>query len=317
MCLEGVRMRWDGRRQSDNVEDRRSVGGDDGMVAASVGRRMGGRRGGAGLGLGVIVIALAASVLLGVNPLSVLSILGAGVEAPVLTSTTPTPGVPLSHRSGVKPGDEPARFVSTVLADTEDVWKAVFAGAGATYRAPTLVLFRGVTATACGRGQSAMGPFYCPGDEKVYIDLSFYDTLRRQLGAPGDFAQAYVIAHEVGHHLQKLLGISGKVDAARSRMSEAQANAMSVRLELQADCFAGVWAHRAHRTKNILEAGDIEEAMNAAARIGDDALQRRSQGYAVPETFTHGSSRQRTTWFRRGLESGDLEKCNTFEAGAL
>src|SRR6185369_1348843 len=185
--------------------------------------------------------------------------------------------------------DRMAAFVSTVLADTEDVWRAQFAAQGKTYRDPKLVLFRGATPTACGTGQTAMGPFYCPSDEKVYIDLAFYETMRTRLGAPGDFAQAYVIAHEVGHHVQALQGITERVDAARQRGGAAQSNALSVRLELQADCYAGVWGHHAQRTRQILEQGDIEEALNAASQIGDDTLQRRSQGTVVPETFTHGS----------------------------
>ena len=210
-----------------------------------------------------------------------------------------------------------ARFVSVVLADTEDVWRAKFKQMGGTYREPKLRLFRGSEPTACGRGQAAMGPFYCPGDQKVYIDLSFYETLRTRLGAPGDFAQAYVIAHEVGHHVQNLLGISGKVDAMRGRVSEAQQNALSVRLELQADCFAGIWAHDAQSARQILEQGDVEEALNAATQIGDDTLQRKSQGTVVPETFTHGTGAQRVSWFKRGLQTGSVEQCNTFEARQL
>jgi predicted metalloprotease len=209
-----------------------------------------------------------------------------------------------------------AAFVSTVLADTEDVWKAQFAAQNATYREPRLVLFRGTTPTACGTGQAAMGPFYCPGDQKVYIDLAFYETMRNRLGAPGDFAQAYVISHEVGHHVQMLLGITEKVDAARQRGNQAQSNALSVRLELQADCFAGVWGHHAQRTRQILEQGDIEEALNAATQIGDDTLQRRSQGTVVPESFTHGSAAQRVSWFKRGFNGGAMRDCNTFDGSA-
>jgi predicted metalloprotease len=210
-----------------------------------------------------------------------------------------------------------ARFVATVLADTEDVWRAQFRQMNATYRDPKLVLFRNAYPTACGQGQAAMGPFYCPGDQKVYIDLSFYETMKTRLGAPGDFAQAYVIAHEVGHHVQNLMGITEKVDAMRGRVSAAQQNAMSVRLELQADCLAGVWAHHAQQARQILEQGDVEEALNAATQIGDDALQRRSQGTIVPESFTHGTSAQRVTWFKRGLQTGSLQQCNTFEARQL
>jgi predicted metalloprotease len=209
--------------------------------------------------------------------------------------------------------DRQAQFVSTVLADTEDVWGEVFRAAGQSYRAPKLVLFRGAVPTACGTGQAAMGPFYCPGDQKVYIDLAFYDTLQKRLGAPGDFAQAYVIAHEVGHHVQNLLGVSGKVDAMRGRVSETEFNAASVRLELQADCFAGIWARKAHQARQILEQGDLEEALNAASQIGDDTIQRRTQGQVVPESFTHGTSQQRMTWFKRGMDSGSVQQCNTFE----
>jgi hypothetical protein len=206
-----------------------------------------------------------------------------------------------------------ATFVSTVLADTEDVWGPLLKTGGAAYREPKLVLFRGAIGTACGTGQSAMGPFYCPGDQKVYLDLGFFDTLRSRLGAPGDFAQAYVIAHEVGHHVQNLMGITGKVDGMRGRVSETQMNALSVRVELQADCFAGVWTHHSQKGKGWLDRADIDEALNAAAQIGDDMLQRKSQGTVVPESFTHGSSQQRQTWFRRGLELGSVQQCNTFD----
>jgi predicted metalloprotease len=209
--------------------------------------------------------------------------------------------------------DKMAAFVSTILADTEDVWRAQFAAQGSAYREPKLVLFRGTTRTACGAGQAAMGPFYCPGDQRVYIDLGFYETMKTRLGAPGDFAQAYVIAHEIGHHVQALLGVTDKVDAMRQRSSPAQSNALSVRLELQADCLAGVWAFHAQRARQILEQGDVEEALNAASQIGDDTLQRRSQGTVVPETFTHGTSAQRVGWFKRGLTGGNLRECNTFD----
>ncbi|EHR70209.1 putative metalloprotease [Burkholderiales bacterium JOSHI_001] len=290
-------MKWEGNRQSDNVEDRRDGGGGGGGV------RLGGR----GVGLGTIVIALVAGWIFGINPLTVLGILGGGGvgDAPV-AQQAPAQRPPAD--------DKMAGFVSTVLADTEDVWGPLFKASGGTYRNPKLVLFRGRTPTACGTGDAAMGPFYCPGDEKVYIDLAFFDTLKQRLGAPGDFAQAYVIAHEVGHHVQKVLGISDKVDAARSRMSEAQGNALSVRLELQADCFAGVWAHHAQRARQLLEQGDLEEALNAASQIGDDTLQRKSQGTVVPESFTHGSSAQRVSWFKRGLQGGQVRECNTFDA---
>ena len=213
--------------------------------------------------------------------------------------------------------DRLAKFVSTVLADTEDVWRQEFTKIGQTYQDPRLVLFRGATSTACGQGQAAMGPFYCPGDQKVYIDLGFYETLKNRLGAPGEFAQAYVIAHEVGHHVQNLLGISEKVDAMRGRVSQTQYNALSVRLELQADCFAGVWAHKSQESRQTLEAGDIESAMNAAAKIGDDALQRSQGGAVVPDSFTHGTSAQRQRWFNAGLQSGSIRACDTFNAKNL
>jgi uncharacterized protein len=291
-------MKWEGQRQSDNVEDRRAGGGGGGF-----------RVGGGGIGIGTIVIAVLASWIFGINPLTVLGVLGG--EGPV--------AAPQSQGPAARPpaNDEMASFVSTVLADTEDVWKGIMRSGGAQYREPTLVLFRGAVGTACGTGQSAMGPFYCPGDQKVYLDMGFFDTLRSRMGAPGDFAQAYVIAHEVAHHVQNQLGITGKVDGMRGRVSEQQMNALSVRVELQADCFAGVWAHHSQKGKGWLERGDVEEAMNAAAQIGDDNLQRKSQGTIVPESFTHGTSQQRTTWFRRGLESGSVQQCNTFDAQRL
>jgi len=296
-------VKWEGQRQSDNVEDRRGEGGGRGG-----GFRVGGGR---GIGLGSIVIALVAGWIFGINPLTLLGVLGGGggvIEAPT-AQQAPAQRPPA--------GDEVAAFVSTVLADTEDVWGAVMQSGGAAYREPKLVLFRGAVGTACGTGQSAMGPFYCPGDQKVYLDLGFFDTLRSRMGAPGDFAQAYVISHEVGHHVQNLLGITGKVDGMRGRVPEAQMNALSVRVELQADCFAGVWAHHSQKGKGWLERGDIDEAMNAAAQIGDDMLQRKTQGTVVPESFTHGSSQQRQSWFRRGLESGSVGQCNTFDARQL
>jgi hypothetical protein len=296
-------VKWEGQRQSDNVEDRRGEGGGRGG-----GFRVGGGR---GIGLGSIVIALVAGWIFGINPLTLLGVLGGdggAIEAPT-AQQAPAQRPPA--------GDEVAAFVSTVLADTEDVWGAVMQSGGAAYREPKLVLFRGAVGTACGTGQSAMGPFYCPGDQKVYLDLGFFDTLRSRMGAPGDFAQAYVISHEVGHHVQNLLGITGKVDGMRGRVPEAQMNALSVRVELQADCFAGVWAHHSQKGKGWLERGDVDEAMNAAAQIGDDMLQRKTQGTVVPESFTHGSSQQRQSWFRRGLESGSVGQCNTFDARQL
>jgi predicted metalloprotease len=290
-------MKWEGEERSGNVEDRRAGGGG----------RLGGGR---GVGLGTVVIALIAGWIFGINPMTVLGLLGGGGGAPSSqVAAGPAPAPPAD--------DAPAQFVSVVLRSTEQAWSEIFQQGQARYEAPKLVLFRGATPTACGTGQSAMGPFYCPGDQKVYIDLDFFDTLKSRLGAPGDFAQAYVVAHEVGHHVQQLLGISEKVEAARRRASEAEANALSVRLELQADCFAGVWAHHSQQAKQWLEQGDIEEALNAASRIGDDTLQRRSQGTVVPESFTHGSSAQRMKWFQRGLRGGKVSDCNTFQAGAV
>ena len=265
--------------------------------------------GGRGIGIGTIVIALLGGWLLGVNPLTLLGLLSGGGVPPAQVQQAPAQRPPADDRL--------ARFVSTVLADTEDVWHGVFRQAGGSYQEPRLVLFRGATPTACGTGQAAMGPFYCPADQKVYIDLGFYETLQSRLGAPGDFAQAYVIAHEVGHHVQNLLGISAKVDQMRGRVSQAEYNRLSVRLELQADCFAGVWAHHAQNARQILEQGDVEEAMNAAAQIGDDALQRSSGGAVVPESFTHGTSAQRQRWFHAGMQQGSLKACDTFAARAL
>ena len=293
-------MKWDGRRESDNVEDQRG---------ASPGpRRLGGGR---GLGLGGIVIALLASWAFGINPMTVLGLLDGGGAG------LPQPAESRDAAPAAKPQDPAGRFVAVVLADTEDVWGQYFAQRQQRYVPPKLVLFSGRSETACGVGEAAMGPFYCPGDHKVYIDLSFNNTLRERLGAPGDFAQAYVIAHEVGHHLQNILGISAKLDQARGRVSQREYNALSVRLELQADCLAGVWAHHSQRGAAWLEAGDIEEGLNAASKIGDDTLQRQSQGTVVPESFTHGSSAQRVRWFKRGLEAGELGACDSFKAPQL
>jgi uncharacterized protein len=294
-------MKWEGNRQSDNVEDRRD-GGDGGRSGG------GGLLGGRGIGVGSIAVALLAGWMFGINPLTVLSLLSGGDAGPQQSQSAP---------HAPPKNDHMASFVSTVLADTEDVWKDVFTKGGAKYTEPKLVLFRGATSTACGQGQSAMGPFYCPGDQKVYIDLDFYQTLKNQLGAPGEFAQAYVIAHEVGHHVQNLLGISGKMDDMRGRVNKTDYNVLSVRLELQADCFAGVWANKAQESRKILENGDIESAMNAAAKIGDDALQKQSQGHVVPESFTHGTSAQRTRWFNTGLQHGSVKTCDTFSAKSL
>ncbi len=290
-------MKWEGQEQSRNVEDRRGLGG-------GAPRRLGGR----GIGLGTIAVALVAGWIFGINPLTVLGLLsGGGLEAPqVQEAPAASPRPPPAE-------DKAAAFASIVLRDTELVWGRVLKAGGGTYREPRLVLFRGATPTACGTGDSAMGPFYCPGDSQVYLDLDFFDTLSRRMGAPGDFAQAYVIAHEVGHHLQNLMGITGKVDALRGRLPEVQMNALSVRVELQADCLAGVWAHHSQNSRGWLDQGDIEEALNAASRIGDDTLQKASRGRVVPESFTHGSSQQRMTWFKRGLDGGNVNQCNTFD----
>ena len=282
-------MRLDDEQESSNVEDRRGGGFP-----------VGGRS----IGIGTIAMALVA-MYFGVDPSVVLNIgQGMSQNAPVEAKAIPA-------------DDPQAKFVAKVLHSTEVTWDKIFQASGHQYPAPKLVLFSGQTPTACGGGQAAMGPFYCPGDKKVYIDLSFYDEMRTRFNAPGDFAQAYVIAHEVGHHIQNLIGTSDKVQQARQNArSEAQANAYSVRLELQADCYAGVWAHHADGDDRILEAGDVEEAMTAAAAIGDDALQKQAQGYAVPDSFTHGTSQQRQRWFNQGLSNGDVNKCDTFTAAA-
>lgn len=287
-------MRWQGNRESDNVEDARGGGGM--------------RFGGGSLGLGSLAVALVAGWIFGINPLTLLGLMGNEGGGPAVQQAP----------AGRPPADdEMARFVSVVVADTEDVWRAKFREAGSTYREPKLRLFSGSEPTACGRGQAAMGPFYCPADEKIYIDLDFYKVMKTRLGAPGDFAQAYVIAHEVGHHVQKLMGITERVDSLRDRQTQAQQNALSVRIELQADCLAGVWAHDAQAARQIIEQGDVEEALNAASQIGDDTLQRRSGDTVVPDTFTHGSGAQRVVWFKRGLQTGSVNQCDTFQAREL
>ena len=291
-------MRMDGQDESQNVEDVRGMSGGGGGFGF----------GGRSISIGSVVVALIAGWIFGINPLTLLGLTGGG--SPV-EQTAPQGGKP-------PPDDPQARFVSQVLRSTEVVWTDVFRESGRTYQPPKLVLFRGSWPTACGQGQAAMGPFYCPNDEKVYIDLSFYDVMRTRLGAPGEFAQAYVVAHEVGHHVQTQLGIMEKVDAMRQRASEAQSNALSVRVELQADCFAGVWAKRSQQEQGWrLEPGDIETALNAASQIGDDALQRKSRGTVVPETFTHGTSAQRVSWFKRGVDSGNVDQCNTFDSARV
>jgi predicted metalloprotease len=290
-------MLWRGGRRSSNVEDRRGGGGFGGGIGSG-GIKVG--------GLGIVVILLV-GWFFGVDPSALLSQIEGGsvggYEQPA--NTTPIPE-----------DDEGAQFVQVVLADTEDTWSEIFKAAGETYQPPRLVLFTGRTPTACGTGAAAMGPFYCPGDSKVYIDLSFYDELKQRFQAPGDFAQAYVIAHEVGHHVQHLLGITDKVDEAARGMSETEANALSVRVELQADCFAGVWAFNA-KQRGKVETGDVDEALGAATAIGDDKLQEEGQGYVVPDSFTHGSSAQRVRWFKVGMQSGDMNACDTFGAKNL
>jgi predicted metalloprotease len=282
-------MRMDDSRESENVEDRRG---------------MGLRVGGGKLSIGAIILALVA-MYFGVDPSVVLQMM----DEPQQAQQAPAPAPPAN--------DPQARFVSKVLGETEDTWQAIFREhANHPYVNPKLVLYSGATPTACGTGQAAMGPFYCPADSKVYLDLSFFDELKRRFQAPGDFAEAYVIAHEVGHHVQHLLGISDRVSRLQSQ-DPSQANALSVRLELQADCFAGLWAKQADSARHILESGDVEEALNAASAIGDDKLQKRSQGYIVPDAFTHGTSAQRVRWFKRGLSGGDPRQCDTFSASTL
>jgi predicted metalloprotease len=282
-------MRWRNGRESSNIEDRRGL-----RAAPTI----------AGGGIGTIIIVLLA-MYFGIDPSFLLqggAPGGASVQQPVSMSPAE---------------DDLRRFVSVVLADTEDTWHDLFRRMGGTYQEPKLVLFSGAVQSACGFAQAAVGPFYCPADQKVYIDLSFYQELKNRFQAPGDFAQAYVIAHEIGHHVQNLLGISNKVDSLRARAGAVEANALSVLLELQADCFAGVWAHHAQKARQILEVGDIEEGLNAASAIGDDRLQMQAKGYVAPDSFTHGSSAQRVQWFKRGIASGDLRQCDTFKTAQL
>lgn len=296
-------MRWKGGRRSENIQDARG----------SSGSRM--PRGGGGLPLrlltsksGLVILAIAGvAYFMGVDPSLILSVLNGGSQI----SSQPT-------QASMSPEQqELADFVSVVLADTEDTWRPIFQTRGLTYQEPTLVLFSGSVNSACGYAQAAMGPFYCPADQKVYIDLSFYRDLRERHEAPGDFAQAYVIAHEVGHHVQTLLGISAQVQQKKRSVSEVQANQLQVRMELQADCYAGLWAHHADAARQILEHGDIDEALNAASQIGDDTLQQKGQGRVVPESFTHGSAKQRSRWFKQGLELGDMDACDTFTIKTL
>jgi predicted metalloprotease len=279
-------MRWQGRRESSNVEDRRGM---------RVGR-------GAGLGCGGVLLVLVISLITGTDPMRLLQLI-----------QQTEPAAPTSEGPVTAPSDSLGKFASVVLADTEETWQAVFAKRGGTYEPPTLVLFSNAVRSACGFSSAAVGPFYCPADQKVYLDLAFFGELARRFGAPGDFAQAYVIAHEVGHHVQNLLGVAEQVSRAQQgARSQADANRLSVGLELQADCLAGVWAHHAHRERNLLEPGDVEEGLNAAAAIGDDRMQDMQSGYVQPESWTHGSSEQRMTWLRKGIESGDPEACKAF-----
>jgi predicted metalloprotease len=284
-------MRWESGRRSDNIEDRRGMGlGGKSLV---------------GGGIGTVVIALIA-LFMGVDPGIVLNQIA---DAPRTEQTANAPTDPREERL--------KEFVSVVLADTEDTWGALFRQSGSQYENPKLVLFSGAVQSACGHAQAAMGPFYCPGDHKLYLDMSFFDDLARRHDAPGDFAQAYVIAHEVGHHVQTLLGIAEKVQAARQRAGEAESNRLQVRMELQADCFAGIWAHHADKARNILEQGDLEEALAAASGVGDDRLQRQARGQVVPDSFTHGSSEQRMRWFQNGAKTGEPKRCDTFKAARL
>ncbi len=293
-------MRWKSGRRSSNIEDIRS------SSARSSGRsfRVGGGKKG---GIGIVVVAVV-FILLGGDPKVVLNmLLGGDALAPASTQSAPRP-------SSSAPTDQLADFVSVVLADTEDMWEPIFQQMGKTYQKPKLVLFRDSVNSACGMAESAMGPFYCSSDQKVYIDLSFYQELKDAFQAPGDFAQAYVVAHEVGHHVQQQLGILQQVHQQRRQLDKVAANALSVKLELQADCLSGIWAHHANAQRNVIEPGDIEEAMNAASKIGDDAIQKRMQGRVVPDSFTHGTSAQRMHWFNRGFESGRVSTCNTFKS---
>lgn len=293
-------MKWEGDRESSNVEDLRGGGGGGG---GSGGFGIGGKS----VGIGTIAIALVASLFFGVDPGTVIGMMGGGGSPAPQVQQQRDPNAPQAE-------DRDARFVRTVLGYTEDAWTPIFASQGSSYKAPKLVLFEGRVQTACGTGSAASGPFYCPGDQKVYIDLSFFRLMQERFKVGTDFARAYVIAHEVGHHVQKLIGVSDQVNRAQAQASESEANALSVRLELQADCFAGVWANKTQQKEAFLESGDIESALATASAIGDDTLQRQSRGTVVPDSFTHGSSEQRVRWFKRGFDGGDPKECNTFDA---
>ena len=323
-------MRLDNEKPSDNIEDRRGQGGGFGFPRGGGGRGINIPLGGRGGGLSIrtvillIIVYFALKWIFGIDLLQMIN--GGGVQNPGGTSTeitvpggntdvTGTGGDPVGGTGTADvTGDAGKQFVSRVLGSTERVWGGIFQNMNQQYEEPKLVLFTGFVQSACGMAQSAMGPFYCPGDRKVYIDLSFYQDMKSRLGATGDFAQAYVIAHEVGHHVQNLFGIADKVTQERMRVSEEAGNVLSVKMELQADCYAGIWAKQADASAKILEQGDIEEGLNAAAAIGDDRLQKQSQGYVVPESFTHGTSEQRVRWFKTGLAASDIGACDTFQA---
>jgi uncharacterized protein len=313
-------MRWRGRRQSSNIDDRRGRGGGSPFgrgggfrlptgLPGGMGRRPGGGGGmrGGGIGIGTIVLLIFAFFVLramGIDPLAMMAGDG-GLQPRIEQSGPSTDGLAAGQE------DEQAQFIATVLAETEDVWNGIMQSQGVEYPEPTLVLYNDAVASACGNAGSSSGPFYCPADNQIYIDLTFFDELARRFNAAGDFAQAYVVAHEVGHHVQNVIGILPQFNEARQRMGAAEANQASIRVELQADCFAGIWGHYTEQ-RGLLESGDLEEALNAATQIGDDTIQRRTQGYIVPESFSHGTAEQRRTWFQRGFESGQLAACDTF-----
>jgi uncharacterized protein len=299
-------MRWQDMRRSDNVDDR-----TDGTSSGGGGFPIGGIP----LSGGAIIVVIVASLLFGVNPLELLGLMGGSGEPQVQTQQAP-PGYGPQTQSRVRPQDPQKEFVARVLGDTEDVWSSIFQSIGKRYTPPRLELFRGATQSACGRATAAVGPFYCPADRDVYLDTAFFNELKTRFGAPGDFASAYVIAHEVGHHVQNLLGTMQQVDARTSNGDPRSRNAYSIRLELQADCYAGVWGHFAQK-RNLIDTSDIESGMRAAEAVGDDAIQKRTRGYAVPDSFTHGTSEQRARWFRNGLASGDPRSCDTFNARTL
>ena len=304
-------MRWGDMRESQNVEDRTGMSAGGGGFPLGGGMRLGG---------GAMIILVIVGLIFGINPLEMLGLMGGGGPAPqqqtAPRSAPPGYGPQTAPSAPAAPATPEKQLSKKVLGDTEDVWTALFKAMGSRYEPPTLVLFRGRANSACGMASAAVGPFYCPGDRKLYLDTAFFDELSRRFGAPGDFAQAYVIAHEVGHHVQNQFGTMRQFDAQSQRMDERSRNALSVRLELQADCYAGVWGFFAQK-RNLLEPGDLEEGMRAAAAVGDDQIQKRTQGYVVPDGFTHGTAQQRQRWFKTGLESGDPRSCNTFESRQL